>query len=245
MFAFLLVAGTALEARADGNAILKKVDASLNRYKRIHYRYDITTTKRGSGRSTIDVEVWMKNSKSAAKANKQLTEIHNGDLKGTLVLSTSKNSMHMYMPAFKKIRRIGSSDQSGSFLGTALTPGIMNLTRYTIHYNAKVASKGAKKTVLWLSAKSAQAPFPKIKLTVNRKFRPTQIDYYNGSGKMLVSERRERYTACKGKYCTAKKMTVIDHGANVKSVLKLKKYKINGKLKRNGRRVKFSKRELN
>ena len=186
----------------------------------------------------------MRSSKKANKVNKQLVAINNGSLKGTLVLTTAKNSMHMYMPSFKKIRRIGSSDQSGSFLGTALTPGIMNLTRYSIYYTAAAPTVSGGNTTLQLTARGADAPFPKIVLTVDKNHRPTTIKYFNAGGKHVITEERADYTACKGKYCTAKKMTVTDHSSKITSVMKLKKASINGKLKRNGSAVKFSKREL-
>jgi outer membrane lipoprotein-sorting protein len=231
-------------ASAGGAQTLAKVDAALNRYKRIHYRYAIVTTREGGMKSKIDVEVWMKRAKKITKSNKQFTEIHNGALKGTLILTTSDNEMLMYMPAFRRTRRIGTSDQSASFLDTALTPGIMNLTRYGKFYRVDNESKAGNKTVLKLSATSPKAPFPGIRLTVNKAYRPVLIEYTNAAGKVIISERREKYSACKKDYCTAKRMTVRDHRSNVKSVLKMKKYKINGKLRRNGKSVRFSRRDL-
>ena len=223
-------------AHAD-EATLQKVDDALNRWKTLDYKYKITTKKGGDVSNVLKLRMRMKD---AAGVNQQLIEIFGpADMKGTKVLTASPTQMYIYLPAMKKIRRIASHVTEQGFLGTALSQRDMTLTRYGDKYNAKIDSDGAE-LAMTLTAKSGDAPYPKLQMKVDKKiWLPTEIKYFNDGGKVIKTETRSKYE-CDKDYCNPREMVMTDHTAGVSSKLELKKFKINPELKDDL----FSKRSL-
>lgn len=225
--AFLLALASAGSARAD-NALLKKVDAEINKWKTLDYYYKVVTTKGEEESSVLKLRMRMKYS---GEHNKQLIDIDApADMKGTKVLTISPTEMYIYLPAFKKIRRIASHVTEQGFLGTALSQRDMTLTRYADKYDATEAKEADGKITFTLVAKSDEAPYPKISLTVGKdNLLPTKIKYFDAEGKNLKTETRSEYK-CSENYCTPGAMKLEDHTAGVKSILYLKEYKVNPEL---------------
>ncbi len=221
----LLSGGT---VRAD-NALLQKIDAELNKWKTLDYSYKIVTTKQGDDDAGV-LSLRMRMQYTGAH-NKQLIEIFEpADMKGTKVLTLAPTEMYIYLPAFKKIRRIASHVTEQGFLGTALSQRDLTLTRYSDKYDASDKSAADGKITLTLKGKTEEAPYPKIVLTVDEnKLLPSTIKYFNDEGKHVKTETRTQYR-CSKDYCTPGAMKIEDHAAGVKSILYLKDYTINPKL---------------
>jgi outer membrane lipoprotein-sorting protein len=150
-------------------------------------------------------------------------------MKGTKVLTASPTQMYIYLPAMKKIRRIASHVTEQGFLGTALSQRDMTLTRYGDKYTAKIDSDGAV-LAMTLTAKNADAPYPKLELEIDKKiWLPTKVKYLNEAGKVIKTETRTSYE-CDENYCNPREMVMTDHTSGVSSTLQLKKFKINPEL---------------
>jgi len=205
---------------------LAKVDTALNGWRTLDYRYTIRTTSKSGPPSTIKLRMRMRKHHGD---NQQLIEISApADMRGTKVLTASPTKMYIYLPAFKKIRRIASHMTEQGFLGTSLSQRDMTLTRYSDYYTARKSSDESKQLTLELTAKpGAHAPYPKIELTIGRKhWLPSAIQYFNDSGQLIKTETRSVYHCGKG-YCTPGRMKVADHTSGVTSVLILEDYTIN------------------
>jgi hypothetical protein len=208
---------------------LAKLDEVLNRWKSLDLKYTIITKSPGSSKTTLKLRMRMR---KKAGNNQQLTEISApSDMKGTKVLIRSTTQMYIYLPAFKKIRRIASHLTEQGFLGTALSQRELSLTEYSKFYTSKVKSDKGGEMVLQLNAKNDEAPYKTIQLTVEKKSHHLkEIHYFNDSGKKVKIEKRSGYI-CEGKICMAKKQVVHDLTSKVKSTLTLKKHKFDSKMK--------------
>jgi len=108
-------------------------------------------------------------------------------VKGVAFLSLSDDQMYLYMPAFKKVRRIASSARGGSFMGTDMAYEDMATTDYTRKYNVKLVSEDDKEAHLIMTAKpGSDAAYSKMEATVDkvhwlRKFSKV----YDKAGKLL------------------------------------------------------------
>ncbi len=235
---FVLASALALPARADGNESLAKVDKTVNAWKSIDYHFTVTT-KSGASSTVLKLRSRMKNK---GAYNKQFIDISEpADMAGTKVLTTKPTKMYIYLPAFKKIRRIASHVNEQGFLGTALASKDLDLTHYGVHYDATEGGDVGGKLKLMLTAKGETAPYPKLEMLIDKsKWVPAEIKYLNEAGKVLKTETRGGYF-CEGDYCAPKSMAVVDHTKNVSSTLELTEYKINPKLEKGL----FSKRNLN
>ncbi len=224
---------------AAGGGPLAKVDEALNRWKTLDDRYTIITTDSDGDKTKIKLRMRMK---AARSGNKQLTEISApADMKGTKVLIKSPTEMYIYLPAFKKVRRIASHVTEQGFLGTALSQRDMAITRYGEYYTATIGKRAGGKTTLKLTAKAgSHAPYSKIEMVVqDKRSVPVELRYFNEDGKHIKTETRSKYK-CKKNICAPGRMKMVDHTRGVTSVLKLRKHKVNPKLSKSL----FSKRQL-
>lgn len=233
---FLTALSATASADGAGDAVLGKVDNATNRHKSLELTYTMTTQEPGKSQTAMKIRVRM-------KGIKQFTEISAPpDMKGTKVLSHSPTKMWIYMPQFRKIRRVASHMTEDSFLGTAFAANDMNPARYLKRYEAKVLSQNGSMYELELSPRGGKkATYGKIVMTVEKKrMLPTDFKYYGKAGKHLKTEERRDYRCEKG-ICQANrmKMTHLAKGG-LWSELTLSTMTVNPKLPK---RL-FSKRNL-
>ncbi len=224
-------------ARADGDAMLANVDKALNGWKTLDFHYKVTT-KSGTTTTILKLRSRLHNKGSY---NKQFIDISEpADMAGTKVLTKTPEKMYIYLPAFKKIRRIASHVNEQGFLGTALSSKDLNLTHYGNLFSAAVVSENDKEVELKLTGKGDSAPYPRIDMKIDKsKWVPTEIKYFGAEDKHLKTETRSDY-ACENDYCVPKTMEMTDHTKSISSTLKLTSHKINPELESGL----FSKRNL-
>ena len=235
--AFALVFVLAQPAKADGDSVLASVDQALNNWKTLDYHYKVTT-KSGTTTSILKLRSRLKD---MGDYNRQFIDISEpADMAGTKVLTKTPAKMYIYLPAFKKIRRIASHVNEAGFLGTALSSKDLNLTHYGHLFSATILSENDKVAQLKLTAKGDSAPYPRIDMTIDKaKWVPTEIKYYGEADKHLKTETRSDYQ-CEGSYCVPATMEMVDHSKAISSTLKLTEHKINPELEKGL----FSKRNL-
>ncbi len=222
----LFVAGTGARADAKGDAALRKVDEAQRQYKTLTSQYTITTQEPGKDPTEMVV-------RTNFMGRKQFTELlAPGDMKGTKVLHLSDTEMYIYMPAYRKIRRVASHVNEQGFLGTTYSATDMNLTAYGEYFSATVSSEDGANLVLALEPKpDARAPYGKMELTIDKSLNlPTRIKYYDEKGNHVKTETRTNYV-CEGRVCMPKRQKMVDHTKNEKwSRIELGEYKVNPSL---------------
>jgi outer membrane lipoprotein-sorting protein len=207
---------------------LTKVDEALNRWKTLDYRFKIVTKKEGAEDLVIKLRTRMRRE---GGDNQQMTELDSpADLKGTKVLILAPTQMYIYLPQYKKVRRIASHVTEQGFLGTALSQRDLSLTRYGNFYSAKKASEADGSVKLVLTAKSGEAPYPKLELKVEKaRWLPTEIKYFNDKGVHIKTETRSDYK-CKDKICTPGVQKYVDHQAKLTTTINLVEYVFDSKV---------------
>ncbi len=210
-------------ADAKGDALLAKTDAALNRWTTLDLEYSLATHEPGRDPR------YMK-ARTRFKGGKQLTELlAPPDMKGTKALTLSKTTMYVYLPAFRKMRRVASHAAEQGFMGTTFSQQDMNLTRYSPFYAARLASEDAASWTLELSRKSGQkAPYARIQMTVDKTLHlPTTLRYFNDQGTHVKTETRGDYR-CEQQICTPGKQKMLDHTkGGMYTELTLGKFQIN------------------
>jgi outer membrane lipoprotein-sorting protein len=222
-------------AQTNVDQVVKDMDAAMNAYQDLALTYEMVDKQ--SGRSerkmTFDISI---------KGDMRFTEFTApADMKGTKVLIVSQTQMYVYLPSYKKVRRIASHVTNQGFMGTAYSNDDMALSRYGDKFSAKLLSEDANTWSLEMTKKSDEAPYDKIRLTVDKKLRqPIKLEYFNQEGKHIKTETRTGYQ-CEGKVCAPGTMEMTDHRTEGhSSKLIRRKWKVNPGL---DDRV-FSKRNL-
>ena len=191
---------------ADANAVLKGLDDALNRSDDAYFLYEMLDQQPGKDLRTLGLEVYMKGDKRLTAFTKP------ADLAGTKVLILSSTQMYVYLPAFKKVRRVASHVTEQGFMGTTYTQDLLAISRYAEHYTPKLTNDGEDAWVLELSEKpDGDGPYPKVIVTVRKKdYQPSKFEYFNGKGQHVKTEERMDYE-CRGEICAPETMKLTDH----------------------------------
>ncbi|MEE2901426.1 MAG: outer membrane lipoprotein-sorting protein [Myxococcota bacterium] len=185
--------------------------------------YEIRDKQAGKDERVLGIEVTVKGAKRFTKFTAP------SDVKGTKILVLSQTQMYVYLPSFKKIRRVASHVTRQGVMGTAFSNDDMALASFADKYDGSIESQDEKVWNLSLKAKEGtDAPYPTILVTVDKKLiLPTKLQYHNEKGLKIKTETRTEYS-CQGKACTAKVHKMTDHTKNEQvTSLTRKKWKVN------------------
>ena len=221
---------------ADAGKILKDMDVAMSGAADQYMLYEIKDQQPGKDERILGIEVTVKGDKRFTKFTAP------SDIKGTKILVLSQTQMYVYLPSFKKIRRVASHVTKQGVMGTTFSNDDMALSSFADKFTGAIQSDDKDSWVVAATAKSgSDAPYPKIHITIEKKRNlPLKLEYFNEKGKKLKTENRTGYT-CESKACTATVHEMTDHTKNDQvTTLTRKKWKVNQGVKD---RV-FSKRHL-
>lgn len=190
----------------EGPGLLKRMDEAMARSDDMTFRYDVLNVEPGVDPKLMKLRVWVKDVL-------RLTEFEApGDMKGTRALVLGQDQMYIYLPAYKKVRRVSSSLSAGGFMGTTFSNEDISTTEYSPYYDASVTSEDDAGWTLTLTPKAdAKLTYSKLEIVMSKKFQvPLEIKYFNKKGAHTKTETREG-TSCEGEVCTAEVMTMVDH----------------------------------
>lgn len=228
--AFALATLFAFSGNAESaEGYLAKLDKSLNNWKTLDSQFEVTTEGGGS-KTILKLRNRMQNK---GAFNRQFVDISApADMAGTKVLTKSPEKMWIWLPAFKKKRRIASHMNEQGFLGTALASRDMNLTHYGASFTASLVSDSAKEVELKLVAKGPKAPYPRLDMKIDKsKMVPTEVKFYGERDTHIKTETRTDYV-CESGYCMPKTLKMVDHGKGIASTIRLVTYKVNPSLEK-------------
>jgi outer membrane lipoprotein-sorting protein len=223
--ASVAVAVIAPAAHADeaGNKALAAVDAATNRAKTQLMEMDATVKSTDKADRKLALAV-------SLKGDKRLTEfLAPSDVKGTKVLVLSPTQMYIYLPAYKKVRRVASHVTDQGFMGMTFSQDDFSLSRYSPQYGATIAKDDGKTVKLTLTPKADQKPpYAKIEMTVEKaRSLPLEIKYFNDAGTHLKTETRTSYS-CEGDVCAPVELKMVDHTkGGLSTTMVRKSWKVN------------------
>ncbi len=184
--------------------ILNKVDDVINAPKDQDYKVKLVLID--SKGNEKEREMSMLQNGSDKRVVKFLSP---ADQKGIAFLSLPNDMMYLYLPAFKKTRRIASHVKNTNFAGTDFTYEDMEAIRYADKWVPDLARSENNKYVLQLSPKAAGlSDYSKLVMTVRAdNFYPERIEHYNKSGKLCKIMTRDGIEQISGYWvCTESQM---------------------------------------
>ncbi len=164
-----------------GDEILKKVDQTANAPKdKVATLKMILVDKKGNTKER-ELTMWQKGDQK-----RLIRFLSPADVKGVGFLSLTDEKMYLYMPAFKKIRRIASHIKNESFMGTDFSYDDIAQTKYADDYTAQILEETETHYVLELSPRpKSDADYSKLKMWVDKKtYVYDKMEYYNKKGKL-------------------------------------------------------------
>jgi len=225
MGSFVAMAALPRIASADekGNKALAAIDATIFKAKTQIFEYEVNIKTPDKPDRKLGLAVQMKNEWRFSEF------LAPSDVKGTKVLILSPSQMYVYLPAYKKVRRIASHATDQGFMGMNFSQDDMSITNYSKMYDATVLSDDGKIIRLSLTAKKdSEAPYPKVEITADKaKNLPSETKYFSDSGKNTKTESRSNYTLEKDCYSPAE-LKMVDHTKGGQSTTLVRKvWKVN------------------
>lgn len=194
----------------DASAILAKLDDNMNQSKDQTLNWQVTSQEPGKKQPReMAFSVQLKGAKT-------LTEFSApGDIKGTRVLVLNRSQMYIYLPAYRKVRRIASHVTQQGFMGTTYSHADMSATRFGDVYTGTLQSESDAEWVLELQPiPDKEAPYAKVVMTITKeKHLPKELKYFNTKGEHIKTETRDGYD-CKGTVCNPTVLKMTDHSRN-------------------------------
>jgi outer membrane lipoprotein-sorting protein len=180
LICFLLVSNHTLALT--GDEILKKAEDAMNAPQDRAATQKMILVKADGSEKQRDLKFYQKGS------DKRLVVfLSPEDVKGIGFLSISEEQMYLYLPAFRKVRRIASHIKNEDFVGTDFAYEDIAETEYTDDYTAVSTKEEASSYVLELVPRpDADVSYSKELMWVDKMtFIPTRIEYYSKSGKLI------------------------------------------------------------
>jgi outer membrane lipoprotein-sorting protein len=166
--------------------ILGRVDAALAPFKDAVFEskltitrdgkiseYEFTTTQKGPDRRLI---------RFTAPAT----------MKGMGILVEDRDHVQVYLPGYKKVRRMATHSHADRFMGSDFTFEDIARSTYSAHYDATIERSDDKTWSLELQARPGQHPeYPLVKMVVEKATsHPVRIEYLEGKGKSRKLQER-------------------------------------------------------
>jgi len=186
--------------------IVKKMDAVVNAPKDQEMSLTMILIDKNGNEKQRKTEMYQKGDET-----RLVRFLSPADQKGISFLSLPNDVMYLYLPAFRKIRRIASHVKNESFAGTDFSYDDMSSFKYAEEYNPKILETTDEFFILELTPKPAvKKDYSKLKIWVRKdNFYPAKIEHFDKGEKLWkVLERRK--IEKKGKYWVSMEMEMKD-----------------------------------
>jgi len=203
----LCLAAPGLAAELTAEQVIELTDHAMTKAKDQFFVYDLVTYEPGKDPRVLRFQVHIKGDKK-----RRIEFLAPGDVKGMRFLVLDVDQMYVYLPAYKKVRRVASHVKSQGFMGSAYTQDSMSLTKFGETFTGKLIGEDDKTWTLEMTKRPDKAfSYPKLVVKIRKDIhQPEAVDYYNEKGVKVRSEVREGFQ-CKQGLCNPRKMTMLDH----------------------------------
>lgn len=177
-----------------GNEVLKKVEDTYNAPKDRVSEIKMTLIESDGSQKQREMKFWMK-----GKHKKLFVFKSPADVKGVGFLVLSDNELYLYLPAFKKIRRIASHVKNEAFMGTDFSYNDLAKSEFTKNYNAEIKQESESQYILELKPKpESDVAYSKLIMFVNKKvFLPDSIKFFDKGGNLFKIMRNRKFNQIK------------------------------------------------
>ena len=161
------------------------------------------------------------------------------DVRGTaLLVHTHKkknDDQWLYLPALKRVKRISSSNQSGSFMGSEFAyedMGTQEVEKYTYRYLREEPCGKLTCTVVERFPTNRRSGYRRQLVWQDKgELRAWKVEYFDRKNSHLKTLTLGKYKKYLGKYWQSQEMNMVNHLTGKSTVLRWKNYKFRTSLK--------------
>lgn len=165
-------------AKPTAEEILKMMEATNNSYKDQTLQEQLTVVDTDGTRKSYELTLYQKGNV------KRLVSFTSGEIKGMSMLVEDPNSVYVYLPGFKKVRRVAASNMNQTVVGSDLSNDDMATVSWTDGFVPSLDHEDDTSWWLVLTPKDpAKSAYSKIVHRVNKAIKGQQeTHYYDKSG---------------------------------------------------------------
>lgn len=179
--AVVLGAATARAAGPDAAEILRRMDKAISGYADQEMDVTMTVVDTDGTRKSYDFTVQQKGTRQ------RMIRFHSGEMKGMATLVEDRDRVYVYLPGFKKVRRVAAHSMNQTFAGSDFTNDDMAALTWADEYDAVIEREDDANWTLRCTPKpGSQARHPQALLTVAKgTFYQVAVEYRDERGQAL------------------------------------------------------------
>jgi len=206
----LMLTTTAGGEEPAGEKVLRLMDEAMTQAQDQYFVQEIITQEPGKDTRKMKMRVRIK-----GKEWRLIEFFEPGDVKGMRILVRSVTQMYVYLPAYRKVRRVASHVRSQGFMGTTLSHDDISIVTYGPLFTAKLLTENDTHWTIQAALREGKNfPYAKLEFDVLKNVKqPSEIRYFNDKGVKVKTEHRSNYD-CQGTICNPKKLKMVDHTRN-------------------------------
>lgn len=206
----LLLGAVPARAETEAERVVRKMDQTLTAGTDQYFKWETITKEKGKPDRTMVFEVTIKGTEW-----RRIELLAPGDIKGIRYLVRTLTQMYVYLPAYRKVRRVASHVKDQSFMGTAMNQDEMAITVFGEANTVKMLEQTDEFWRIEFNEKPGKEfPYAKMIIDINKQYyQPIRLQYFNDRGQHIKTETRTDFH-CKGELCHAQVMTMVDHRRN-------------------------------
>jgi len=207
--ACMQILSAAAVADEKGNAIIQKLDKLATAPADQYFVFELTTYEKGKDPKAMTFEVTIKGTKW-----RRVRFLTPGDVKGFRMLVRSLGQMYVYLPAYRRVRRIASHVRDQGFMGSTYSYDEMAIVTYGDVFDCDLAEETDTHYRLKCKRREGQEfNYPVMEMDVRKDIhRPEELRFFNDKGEKLKTDERSEYE-CKdeNEICNPQMMKITDH----------------------------------
>ncbi|MCC6335382.1 MAG: outer membrane lipoprotein-sorting protein [Myxococcales bacterium] len=205
--------------------ILAKMEALNNGFADQKMEIRITVFEVDGSKKSYDMTMFQKGDK------KRLIQFTSGEMKGMSTLVEDRNTVHVYLPGFKKVRRVAAHNMNQSLAGSDLSSEDMAQVSWAADWNLSLEKEDDTSYWLLLTPKSADSAYSKVQHRVDKKtFAQQETHYFNKAGEEVKRFVNTNFTDFHG-VMRNKKITVSDPRTGHRTEMDILDFVVNQGLK--------------
>jgi len=193
--------------------ILKKADDEIAMVGDQYYEMTFNIVEKSGETRKMDIRVWQKGDKRLIRFT------YPPQVKDMGILIEDKDTMYVYVPTLKKVRRIAAHSRNQSFMGSDFTYEEIGTMRYGYYYNISEMKEEDEHYVMKLIPKNIEEKeYGMLEVWIKKdRFWFTKIKYYNRDKKHIKTETRGKWEQY-GDNWAATEIIMIDEASGHRSI---------------------------
>ncbi len=204
-------------------ALLQKVDEEMVFYKDRSVTTTVIVIDKDGTEKVREMKVWEKGNKRLVRFVKPASE------RGMSLLAADKETNYVYLPSYKRVRRVAAHARNQTFMGTDMTQTDMSLIRFADDYVPKLIGETDTCWELELNPKPGKdVGYGKLLVQATKdRFSVAQVSYFGKDGRKIKTEQRKEWAMYEGGHYMASTVQVTNAAGDHQTILRNNDYKVN------------------